>query len=481
MNNFDVKLFFTHKMDFNDLPYEDIIQYLEWHDQPVPEDQNEAYNAAYELLAYTEENIPESILDWYNHNVSQNWEYSDWDEEEEEKVIAINRLEMLPDEVSSIILRNLNCRDLIAMRKSSSKINNLIETSDLFTQAIKNLGFVFDLTKISSDRICKLFRLLSEAKPGLAYIIGKNNPDNFHITMGTPDLLSYTRFINISATKSYCLLLDRTGSVYEYRRQGLTKIPYLSGIIDISTSTNYNLLVNIRGDVLNWEEKGISNIKSVSISGDHKLFLSIDGKVYGYGHNEYGQLGLNKVNVECRGGQLVKHCFFPELIPRLPKIKAIQTGFQYSLFLSTTGTVYGCGSNILGQLGIVGDEKIFHPIPIPRLKDIISISAKHNHSLFLTGNGKVYGCGDNSHGQLGISGQTIITVPTLIPRLPHKITKIFAGFNNSFFLTPEGQLYQCGSKYDDENQIEPPHAVFKMSDVISVSDAEGCTLFLKEN
>ena len=485
-------------MDFSDLPYEDIIQYLEWHDQPIPEDHDEAYDAAYELLAYTEENIPESILDWYNQNVWENWEYYS-DEEEEEKVEAINQLEMLPEELHPLILKNLNCRDLTIMKKISSKINNLIKTSDFVISAIKNSGFLFDLTKLSPDQICKLSQFLSVVKPGLAYIIGKGNGNNFQGTVGNLDLLSYSQFVKISAATSHCLLLDSTGSVYIYAR-GLHKIPDLSGIIDISAGRNVSFLLDVKGHVYisiankygqlvkgrswlkGYDDKFVrndylSNIISVSTNISHSLFLSTEGKVYGYGSDKYGELGLNTqegVEVPPMG-----EYSWAKLIPQLPIIKAIQTGWEYSLFLSTDGTVYCCGSNVWGQLGIGGSEKIIIPTPIPGLQNIISISARHNHSLFLTGKGKVYGCGDNSHGQLGILGQSIITVPTLIPQLPPKITKIFAGVNNSFFLTPEGQLYQCGSRCDDEQQIEPPHPVFKMSDVISVSDAEGCTLFLK--
>lgn len=476
-------------MEFYDLPYKDIIHYLEWHDQPIPEDQESAYNAAYDLLSYTETDIPQSILNWYNSNI----EYYD-----------IDRLDVLPEEVYLLILRKLNCRDLLTLGKISLKTNNLIKNTDILKYGIKNSGYLFNLTNISSKRLNTLCKVLPNAKYGKVYITGKLDRGNIHYSTNKLDKLSDLPIVSSAAGQNHCLFLDVKGLVYAYgyntsgesgfnpdtcyRLPVVSKIHGLPEIMDIAAGLGYSLFVDIEGQVYvsgyngngqlglghnNTQRtitinKNLSNIVSVSTGPDHSLFLTGEGEVYGCGRNTHHQLGLD--------GEI---SYLPQLIPHLVKITTIQTGQHHSLFLSSEGKVYGCGYNELGQLGFGKPGVISHPTLIPQISDIIFISTKLNHSLFVTKNGQVYGCGDNARQQLGIINQKRIDVPTLIPSLPPDIVKAFAGINNSFFLTKRGKLYRCGRSDIDVHKVETPHLVTDMLDVISVHDTAGYTLFLK--
>ncbi len=483
-------------MDFEDLPFEDIILYLKLHNQPIPQNRKAAYDAAYELLSYTETDIPESILDWYNmpyYDLTE--DYSDLTEYEEEE----NRLESLPEDVYLLLLRKLNCRDLVTMGNSSTKIAATLKTTDVLKYGIRNTGYSFDLGEISYNRAKTLCRILSSPKLGIGYIASKIGGNEFVRISTHP-------YVNISASQNHYLLLDASGSVYSYgdnhngevgldpsryfRVTEIMEIPHLSNIINLSAGDGFSLFVDVAGHVhvtgnnyngqlgLGHTNKQfpiavnnyVSDIIAVSAGHKHSLFLSAEGQVYGSGSNIYHQLGLD-----------MQGTYIPRVISPLPRVTAIEAGIEQSLFLTKDGQVYACGSNGYKQLGFSNSYHITTPSAIPGLPNIVFISSRYHHSLFVTSNGKVYGCGDNYYGQLGMPEPSKILVPTLIPGLP-KISRVFTSPTNSFFLTPTGKLYRCGQSYGA--RISEPITLVSniygvVSGVISVSDTANYTLLLK--
>lgn len=71
-----------------------------------------------------------------------------------------------------------------------------------------------------------------------------------------------------------------------------------------------------------------------------------------------------------------------------------ESGLSSFLCLTEDGKVYGRGDNFFGQLGMENDS--FNEwTQIPINEKIVSISHRWNFSLFLSESGKVYGCGMN--------------------------------------------------------------------------------------
>lgn len=88
------------------------------------------------------------------------------------------------------------------------------------------------------------------------------------------------------------------------------------------------------------------------------------------------------------------------------KIKHISAGQHHVFAVSTDGLAFGWGRNDFGQLGI-GTKKesaVTKPVRLKHLQDkkIVMTAAGESHSLFLTELGEVYSCGFNEFGELGI-------------------------------------------------------------------------------
>lgn len=140
------------------------------------------------------------------------------------------------------------------------------------------------------------------------------------------------------------------------------------------------------------------------------LIIDQNGQLVTLGRNKKGQLGHGESRATCRKPYLHKalsHHFFV----------MIAAGDSHSLALTSSGVVYGAGSNEHGQLGL-GDSlqmvSTFTPIPLP--SKCVGIAAGPAGSMFACKDGCVYVCGLNDHMQLGVeSNQRIVCTPSPIP------------------------------------------------------------------
>ena len=98
------------------------------------------------------------------------------------------------------------------------------------------------------------------------------------------------------------------------------------------------------------------------------------------------------------------------------------SGYHHSLFIDLLGSVWSCGNNQCGQLGLGSNTNISTPKKINNLPPIISVSAGNSFSLFVDANGKVWSCGYNDYGELGLGDKKHRNVPELIPNLPKIIS-----------------------------------------------------------
>lgn len=187
-------------------------------------------------------------------------------------------------------------------------------------------------------------------------------------------------------------------------------------------------------------------VVQIALGANHALALTNTGKVYSWGDNQKGQLGL---------GDSIGFCNTFRLIYALQDkvISKIFTGDAYSFCITADKKVYAFGDNNKGQLGIATHSlKNALPTLVEGFSDekIKAIAASIDHTLFLTETGRVYSCGSNHFKKLGFNHRRFLDknfhTPILIQALQHLvIDKIAAGKFHSLCLTTTGQLYGFGS------------------------------------
>lgn len=147
--------------------------------------------------------------------------------------------------------------------------------------------------------------------------------------------------------------------------------------------------------------------KNISAGHSHTCYIGIDQKVRCFGSNEYGQLG--------RGFNSNFENFDSGYNPiaGLDNVKSVVTGYYHTCALIRNGKVFCWGLNEKGQLGIGNRITIFRPVMID-LTNINEISAAGNHTCAVENFLRVYCWGANEKGQLGIGTTIDISLPTLV-------------------------------------------------------------------
>jgi len=137
-------------------------------------------------------------------------------------------------------------------------------------------------------------------------------------------------------------------------------------------------------------------IVSVSVGSNSAFCMAIteDGKVYSWGRNENGQLGL--------GDTKDRHC--PQLVSEISgyHIVKIVTGKGHSLFLTDEGQVLSCGLNSSGQCGIGKGKEFKVPKPVTFTgPDIVDVACGAEFSAILDAEGAIWTFGHPEYGCLG--------------------------------------------------------------------------------
>jgi len=185
--------------------------------------------------------------------------------------------------------------------------------------------------------------------------------------------------------------------------------------------------------------------KSVSCGGYHTIVLMTDGSVYGCGNNN-GQLGDGTFDNKTTLTQMTN------TTGKTPK--SISCGESHTIVLMTDGSIYGCGYNSNGQLGVgtLVDKSTLTPMTIPTGKTPKSVSCGYYHTIVLMTDGSAYGCGNNDNGQLGDTTYSNRTTLTKITNNTGKTPKsVSCGDSHTIVLMTDGSAYGCG--YNGSGQL----------------------------
>lgn len=199
-------------------------------------------------------------------------------------------------------------------------------------------------------------------------------------------------------------------------------------------------------------------ITSVSAAENHSLAATRDGKVYAWGSNRFGQLGYNSNSV----GKDDR--FIPRKVDELKRMFVVKvaSGLRHSVVLCEDGKVFTFGDNSSGQLGIVGSSpgngKVYRVNAlwdaVPSRKGIEIAAGEHSTLVLTKPSGQtllpintLYEWGH------GISTPSKVSFPCL-PSDQHNVRRQFsryvnpvaisAGKHHNVVLTEDGKVYSWG-------------------------------------
>jgi alpha-tubulin suppressor-like RCC1 family protein len=178
---------------------------------------------------------------------------------------------------------------------------------------------------------------------------------------------------------------------------------------------------------------------AIAAAAGFGLAISTTGQLWGWGSNINGGVGNNS-------GTSVSS---PVLVsgPASTSWSVVACGQEHALAISTTGQLYAWGLNSSGQLGILSTTRKSSPVLVsgPTGASWIAVSGGQEHSLAITADGTLYAWGRGTFGRLGDNTTVAKSSPILVSGPANTSwSAISAGLQHSTALTSLGQLYTWG-------------------------------------
>ncbi|GBG86585.1 hypothetical protein CBR_g41650 [Chara braunii] len=136
-------------------------------------------------------------------------------------------------------------------------------------------------------------------------------------------------------------------------------------------------------------------MKSVACGWRHTIAVAVSGRLYTFGWSKYGQLGH---------GDYRDH-LVPHIVDALTDfiISEAAGGWRHTVGLTSEGKVYAWGWNRFGQIGIGNNIDQCSPQLIQSLADmrVATVCCGWRHTVAITEDGNVFSWGRGTSGQLG--------------------------------------------------------------------------------
>lgn len=178
-------------------------------------------------------------------------------------------------------------------------------------------------------------------------------------------------------------------------------------------------------------------ISDVVASSSCTWVITTDGKLFGCGRNNYGQQG---------SGDTTDVMAFTQRLVGNTVTKVMCSG-STTWALTSNGKLFGCGDNSSCQQGMVGGSGSMVLTFTQRLENenIKDFFESGSTTWAVTSSGKLYGCGSNSYNQQGVRGSSGSAISAFQQRLSgESVTKVVCSTQTTWALTTQGEIFGCG-------------------------------------
>lgn len=156
--------------------------------------------------------------------------------------------------------------------------------------------------------------------------------------------------------------------------------------------------------------KIMDDVTAVSCGYLHTAAIKNDGSLWTWGSNECGQLGNDREYNADNSPIASKYQTVPVKV--MDSVTSVSCGSEYTAAVKNNGSLWIWGDNGSGQLGngYVGTLEInqgygnfpIQTVPIELMTGVASVSCGNGHTIIVKNDGSVWACGSNINGLLGI-------------------------------------------------------------------------------
>jgi len=193
----------------------------------------------------------------------------------------------------------------------------------------------------------------------------------------------------------------------------------------------------------------LSGESTFAAADESSVAIRSDGALFTSGNNSYGQLGLGDTVARYSIRRVGSDTNWSKVVAN--KWRTAVGRFQdYYIALKTDGTLWGWGYNDYGQLGLGDAIQRTSPVQIGIVTTWSKFSTAQANTLAIRTNGTIWSWGYNGNGQLGHGDTTNRNSPVQIGSATDW-SKVFCGATHSFAIKTDGTLWAWGR--NDLNQL----------------------------
>ena len=267
----------------------------------------------------------------------------------------------------------------------------------------------------------------------------------------TVDGVELSRGATAESNKTFIYSSERLAAGGNHTSALLDGTLWTWGLNDSGQLGDYSTVSqSIPTKVVNSGTRGyLTDVLFVEASNSHTVVVKIDGTVWAWGKNDYGQLGNSSTTnsyapVQAKG---------PGGSGYITDVVAVAAGDGYTIALKSDGTVWAWGKNDFGQLGDSSATNSNVPVQVKGpggsgyLSRIMAITAGSNHIIALKNDGTVWTWGKNDYGQLGDHSTTNKNLPVQVKLSDEYLRDVIAvagGSDFSVALKDDGTVWTWG-------------------------------------
>ncbi len=138
--------------------------------------------------------------------------------------------------------------------------------------------------------------------------------------------------------------------------------------------------------------------ENLAFGGSHTTANKSDGTLWGWGFSDWGELSTNNSNVSEP---------LPIQIGTATDWNTVRNGVINTFAIKNDGTLWGCGSNQLGSLGVNSSTQQFNSFQqITTTTNWVKVAPSYFFTIALKSDGSIWAWGQNNNYQLGNSPAT---------------------------------------------------------------------------
>ncbi|MGC4041401.1 MAG: T9SS type A sorting domain-containing protein [Flavobacterium sp.] len=275
-----------------------------------------------------------------------------------------------------------------------------------------------------------------------------------------------------------------TGSGDDTTLQHPTQIGTDTDWTDISAGRHFVLALKNNGDLYGWGDNDWGNlgngnqtdvfaptlisssVRSFSAGYHHSTIVKTDGTLWGTGYNDWGGLGIGNsigyVNVFTQESSLATNW------------AKTTAGYYNSFGIKTDGTLWATGANNERMTGTgLNVSELDDFTQVGTDTNWASVSCGVYHVLGLKTNGKLWGWGASHNGRLGIpgAGSQYFSTPQAI-EATNNWTAASAGWDHSSAIRSDGALFCFGSNGGGKSGLESAGDTYNLAPVQVGTDTD---------